>query len=598
MKKLEQEKIEKEKIRIKKEEEKRKKEEEERKKKEEEKELNGENPQIKTESGKEGEEYQQEITEQKVIKYKRIYFKCYSDFDIPYDAYDKELVVETFKDENFELIINPCFTFFGETLINTISDHEAPLLPEREEPIIEEDEEENPQIISPVAEITQNQKVDNKNKKNKEENNTNASNANNANTTNEKKFSPNATVTSNLSGKGGDKKDKGKDKEKENINQNQPKEQPKPEQENIPDKDCKIGGPTKSTEINTYKPNFACEKKELIIKDYGRLPSLRILEFGGDDLTFYQEYIPPYQLKEHILNDTNLFNFGQDIDIMNKDLLMNIIQMINETDGYATYKVLPYNFTDWKKYSTNKVRILPHKCKDIKNCEYPLVDKLNQQISKYKRSLFEGNLKENDEVKNFELILHNEDFEQCFTLPEFFTLDIYKKNNIPHLIKTFSPGTLIYVNLVYAINKMCELLEINNETGYGYCLIICKKFVFLAPLKEPYIYTKGVKENKENNEIKPKEENKEVKPNEENKEVKPNEENKEVKPNEENKEKKEGEEKDKKNNGYGQRIPIFVEPYYFMGIYTLPYIESEWPESIERKNVKFDLIEILKKSTN
>ena len=116
--------------------------------------------------------------------------------------------------------------------------------------------------------MTQNQKVDNKNKKNKEENNTNASNANNANTTNEKKFSPNATVTSNLSGKGGDKKDKGKDKEKENINQNQPKEQPKPEQENIPDKDCKIGGPTKSTEINTYKPNFACEKKELIIKDY------------------------------------------------------------------------------------------------------------------------------------------------------------------------------------------------------------------------------------------------------------------------------------------------------------------------------------------
>ena len=49
---------------------------------------------------------------------------------------------------------------------------------------------------------------------------------------------------------------------------------------------------------------------------------------------------------------------------------------------------------------------------------------------------------------------------------------------------------------------------------------------------------------------------------------------------------------------YKQRIPIFAEPYYFMGIYTLPYIESEWPESIERKNVKFDLIEILKKSTN
>ena len=41
---------------------------------------------------------------------------------------NKELIVETFKDENFELIINPYFTFFGETLINRIKDREAPLL--------------------------------------------------------------------------------------------------------------------------------------------------------------------------------------------------------------------------------------------------------------------------------------------------------------------------------------------------------------------------------------------------------------------------------------------------------------------------------------
>ena len=78
------------------------------------------------------------------------------------------------------------------------------------------------------------------------------------------------------------------------------------------------------------------------------------------------------------------------------------------------------------------------------------------------------------------------------------------------------------------------------------------------------------------------------------------------KPSEEKEEKKKeeiGEKKEENENGkekkkLGQRIPIFVEPYYFLGIYTLPYIESEWPESIERKNVKFDLIEILKKSTN
>ena len=587
------------------EEERKKKEEEEKKKKEEEKTVTEESPQMKTESGKEEEKSnQQEIKEEKVIKYKRIYFKCYSDFDIPYDRYNKELIVETFKEENFQLILNPCFTFFGETLINNIKDYEAPLLPEREEPIIEEEEEEIPQTtIIPITETTQNQNPKDKNKKKEkeEQGNTNTSNAN-ANQKNDKKFSPMNTATSNMSGKSTDKKnkekEKDKEKEKENASLNQQIKAPLPQIKETEKFDCKIGGPTKSTELNTYKPNFAVEQNDLIIKDYGRLPSLRILDFDGDDFKFYQEYIPPYQQSEHIFNDTNLLNFGPETDILGKNLLMNIIQTINETDGYATYKVLPYNFTDWKKFSTNKVRILPNKCKDIKCVEYPLVEKLNQQISKYKRSLFEGNLKENEEEKNFELILHNDDFEQCFTLPEFFTLDIYKKNNIPHLIKTFSPGTFIYINLLYAINKMCELLEINNQTGYGFCLIVCKKFVFLAPLKEPYIYTKEIAENVDNKNIEKKEEIKENKT-EENKTAEQNKEIKEIKEIKENVEKKEEntEKKDEKKK-MGQRIPIFVEPYYFMGIYTLPYIESEWPESIKRKNVKFDLIEILKKSTN
>ena len=600
-KKEEEERRKREEEKRKEEEERKRKEEEERKKKEEEKELiTGESPQIKTESGNPEEQPPQE--EQKVIKYKRIYFKCYSDFDIPYDEFNKELVVESYKEENYELIINPYFTFFGETLINTIKDYEAPLLPETEEPIIEEEEEENPQMISPPTDQAQNQnqkgdnlkdKKDKKNKEKEDQNNTNASNPNNANQNNDKKFSPMNTATSNMSGKAGEKKGKEKEKEKDN-NQNQNQTPVIEVKESNLDKNCKIGGPTKSTQINTYKPNFANEKEELVIKDWGRLPSLRILEFGGDDLKFYQEYIPQYQLKEHIFNDTNLLNITTENDLLDKALLMNIIQTINETDGYATYKVLPYQFSDWKKFSSNKVRILPNKCKDIKNNEYPLVDKLNQQINKYKRSLFEGNLKDNDDEKNFELILHNEDFEQCFTLPEFFTLDIYKNNNIPHLIKTFSQGTFIYINVQYALNKMSELLEINNQTGYGYCLIICKKFVFLAPIKEPFIYTKGNEENKNEEEIK---ENKEENKENENKENKQSEE-KEEKKKEEIGEKKEENENGKEKKKLGQRIPIFVEPYYFLGIYTLPYIESEWPESIERKNVKFDLIEILKKSTN
>ena len=538
------------------EEERKKKEEEEKKKKEEEEKLKtesgqgegGENNKLNTESGN-PEEQQPEMEEEKVIKYKRILFKCYSDFDIPYDKFNKELLIESFKDDNFELIINPYFTFFGETLINKIKDYEAPLLPEREEPIIEEEEEENLQMIispnDPTKPNMPNKAVDNaKDKKD--------SKTNNAINVENKKDSPMNTVTSNLSGK---------KEEKKQDNKNQPPTQTPPQvapiienkDELISVKDGKIGGPTKSTEPNTYRPNFTEDKMpkdEIVIKDYGRLPSLRMIQFGGEDLRFYQEYIPPYQLKEHIFNNTNLFNFSDDCNIIDKNTLVSIIQMINETNGYATYRVLPNNYSDWKKYSSNIIKIMPQKSKDLKNLEYPLVDKISQQINKYKRNLFKNSFKEEVDKKNLELILHNEDFENCFSLPEFFTIDIYKKNNIPHLIKSFGKGTFIYANVKFAINKMCELLEINNKTGYGFCTIVCKKFLFMAPIKEPYTYTKGQEENKA------------------------------------------------KNINASPRIPMFIEPHFFMGIYTLPYIESDWPESIKRKNVKFDLLEILKKSTN
>ena len=538
------------------EEERKKKEEEEKKKKEEEEKLKtesgqgegGENNKLNTESGN-PEEQQPEMEEEKVIKYKRILFKCYSDFDIPYDKFNKELLIESFKDENFELIINPYFTFFGETLINKIKDYEAPLLPEREEPIIEEEEEDNLQMIispnDPTKPNMPNKAADNaKDKKD--------SKANNALNAENKKDSPLNTVTSNLSGK---------KEEKKQDNKNQPPTQtPPPAGPIIENKndvigvtDGKIGGPTKSTEPNTYRPNFTEDKMpkdEIVIKDYGRLPSLRMIQFGGEDLRFYQEYIPPYQLKEHIFNNTNLFNFSDDCNIIDKNTLVSVMQMINETNGYATYRVLPYNYSDWKKFSSNIIKIMPQKSKDLKNLEYPLVDKISQQINKYKRNLFENSFKEEVDKKNLELILHNEDFENCFSLPEFFTIDIYKKNNIPHLIKSFGKGTFIYANVKFAINKMCELLEINNKTGYGFCLILCKKFLFMAPIKEPYTYTKGQEENKA------------------------------------------------KNINASPRIPIFIEPHFFMGIYTLPYIESDWPESIKRKNVKFDSLDILKKSTN
>ena len=72
---------------------------------------------------------------------KEIKFCCFRDLDIPLETFDEELIVERHTPENFELIINPYFTFYGETLINTIVDY----VPKKEEVKIEDKlkEEEN-----------------------------------------------------------------------------------------------------------------------------------------------------------------------------------------------------------------------------------------------------------------------------------------------------------------------------------------------------------------------------------------------------------------------------------------------------------------------
>ena len=548
------------------EEEKKRKEEEEQKKKEEEEAKKKEEETLKTETeNQQNTESQKEkeepVPEVKEIKYKRIFFKCYTDFDIPYEKFDKELIVENFNTFNFQLVINPYFTFFGETIINKIKDYQAPLLPEREEPVVEEDEP--PQLTTISAIPDPNVTKDNKDKTNPNKTTESFKDKKNIKNDDKKeKETPQNTVSGSNSFRKDEKKPQANannnnnnvnnnqqnDNKNNNNNNAQPAQAEKPQTPEI-----KYKGPTQSTEPNTYKPNFTEEKMPkdvLVIKDYGRLPSLRLINFGGEDLRFYQEYIPPYQLSEHIRNSSNLFNFNKDVNIIDDNTLYSLIEMVNETDGYVTYRVLPYNYTDWKKFGSNTFKILPNKSRDIKNEDYPLVDKIKQMINKFKRQLFNKSIEniEKDDPKNVELILHNDDFDQCFPPPEFFVIDVYLKHGIQHLVKTFTPGTFISVNVKFAINKICEKLEINNTTGYGFCLVLCKKFVFIAPLKEPYTYTKG-------------------------------------------------EVNDKKEQ-VSPRIPIFAEPYYFMGIFTLPYIESEWPESIKRKNVKFDLVDILKKSTN
>ena len=482
-------------------------------------------------------------------EYKEVNYVCYPDFDIPVEYFEKEILVESFPNENFELLINPYFTFYGETLINRINDYQGPKAVVKPKPEIPAPVEVNPDEIVADEQIN----VDDKNKKdNNKKDNKNDSKKDNKDNNKKDNKTDNKKDTKN-DNKNDNKKDNKTDNNNLDNNTQVPNsntiiengvEIPKPEIK--PPREHNPYLPT------TYEPNFPPNKQilyKIMIKDYGKLPSLRLMKFEGEDLKFYFDEIPPYQLPEHMKNESNLFNFDEnDLFLFNDNDLNQIISIINKTDSYINFKILPYKFTDWKSLNSNKIKVIPKICKDIKNKSFPLFDKIYQTIQKIKRDSFVLTknliLKENsNERPNFENILNNSDFDPIFEIPDFFTLENYEKHGIKHLIKFFQKNTFNILNIKLSIKDMMKKLDINNVNGNGLIFIICKDFIFMAPLTEPFTYTK------------------------------------------------------EKNVG-DSIVPIFAEPYYFMGIFTLPIIEADWPESVERKNVKFDLIEILRKSTN
>jgi hypothetical protein len=44
--------------------------------------------------------------------------------------------------------------------------------------------------------------------------------------------------------------------------------------------------------------------------------------------------------------------------------------------------------------------------------------------------------------------------------------------------------------------------------------------------------------------------------------------------------------------------PIYADPEFYAGIFNLPVVETEWPETANEKYIKFDLFEILKTCSN
>ena len=600
---------------------------------------------------KEGED----VPEKKELK-----FGFYRDLDIPIKTYEEDILVQKYEEEGFELILNPSFTFLGETLINKPLDDTPVKL---EKPIEENKQSQNEVIEGTEGEVKDNNEED-KNEEENEDDNENNENDNEIIANEDKKSQTqehqqqqqqqqSQLVQSQMQG------------EASVHEEQQPKDEPQeekieyPHDPNLPtnsDPNCK----------NAEHPN------KILIKDYGKMPSLRKMVYEDEDYPLYEDSIPLYQLEHNIHNRTNLHNIES--FVLNEKDLTTMIQMIQETEGYATLRILPYKYADWKEFGSSKIKIIPKKPTDLKGDAFPIELKIEQQLKKIRRDILiqkqmqlqqemqeetksaknEGDVNEQSQIhftssdaKGEEEANNNNEQEEAnnnnnnneeeinndndsdnkskasgsskssakskpkssaksitsrskqsiksakseksvakseksvakseksivkseksvrsskskvsksktaskidksfmtnpqytdnFAMPTLFTLDVYDSENIKHCIKHFPLGQFNLANVKEGIQSMLETLEINNATGNGLILICSDTFLLMAPLTEPFTYTKK------------------------------------------------------------QLVPMFAEPHFFMGVFTLPFIESEWPDSIKRKTVMFDFADILRKSTN
>ena len=593
------------------------------------------------------------LKEETVPKRKELKFGIYRDLDIPIKTYEEDILVQKYEEEGFELILNPSFTFLGETLINKPLD-DIPV--KLEKPV----EESNNQPQNADGEIVEGEVKDGDEEDKNEEGNENENETENKEGDNEVVNEDNKSQTQEQ------QQQPQQSQALQSQNQGEtsvPEEQPKePEEEkveyphdpNLPtnsDPNCK----------NAEHPN------KILIKDYGKMPSLRKMVYDDEDYPLYEDSIPLYQLEHNIHNRTNLHNIES--FVLDEKDLTTMIQMIQETEGYATLRILPYKYADWKEFGSSKIKIIPKKPTDLKGDAFPIELKLEQQLKKIRRDILiqkqmqaqqemqdetksarnEGDVNEqsqiqftsSDAAKGADEVDVNEDkdinndnnnngavgeevgvnndsdednkskgsvsskssskskpkssavsvaskskqsvksaksvksvkseksmksersvkssskvsksktaskmeksfmtnpqYTDNFAMPSLFTLDVYESENIKHCVKHFPLGQFNLANVKEGIQSMLEALEINNANGNGLILICSDKFLLMAPLTEPFTYTKK------------------------------------------------------------QLVPMFAEPHFFMGVFTLPFIESEWPESIKRKTVMFDFADILRKSTN
>lgn len=268
----------------------------------------------------------------------------------------------------------------------------------------------------------------------------------------------------------------------------------------------------------------------LPVQDFGKIPSLRKIDYSEEILSYIiiEEPPKPISFLDKQIIDLNS-QFISDHDLF---YLMRGVQNLN---GLASLKILPYGYHEFKSLSANKLKILPLPLKDINYNEVPLTYKIKQIIQKLKREKlseiksFNPKAVENYSSLKIDVLFDNEDLAESFNIQNVITNDVY---DFPHYIMTFTKSTYNFINVKEALEKALKTLDISNSTNKGLVLLLTTNYLFVAPLVRPYIT-------------------------------------------------------------YKNEMPIFPDPLFYAGVFTLPVIDSEWDETIERSNVEFDLFKIL-----
>lgn len=283
------------------------------------------------------------------------------------------------------------------------------------------------------------------------------------------------------------------------------------------------------------------QNKVISILDQGKVPSLRKIDYDEEILKYLPNLnnihtgVSPFNNQILNFNDTQNCSVLSDHDIF---YLMKSIQTIN---GIATLKILPYGYSDFKNLNSNKIKIIPLPLKDINYEELPLTTNINELVLEFKRkNLMEmdnfKSIRDKNEVSNMKIdvLFDNDDLACFFNLNKSVNITNYK---FPHRLYLYNQNNFTFNNVKNQILSSINELNINNQSGYGMIFLLTLKYLFIAPLVKPYFI-------------------------------------------------------------YNKEYSLFADPLFYAGIFSLPNVESEWSETIERNFVKFDLMKILEDSSN